>query len=603
MLNDALLAIRGLTIAFPGSSGPREVVHGIDLDVERGRVVALVGESGSGKSVSAMSVLRLLGPEARVGGQVLLDGTDVLGLDMTSLRVVRGGRVGMVFQEPMAAWNPVHTVGKQIQEAADAHGRTATSVTDLLASVGLDDPARIAASYPHELSGGQLQRAMIAMATSGEPELLIADEPTTALDVTVQAGILDLLRRMATERNLAILLITHDMGVVADLADDVAVMRDGTIVERGSVEGVLCTPRETYTQDLLAAVPQLPSVVERPSEVELPSVVELVETPRPSVVEPGERRPSVVEPGERQRAGRARPSVVEPGERQRARVETPSPDTVVADVSNVSVTFGATRSRWRGRDAVHALRGVDVTLHSGRTLGVVGESGSGKSTLGRTLTGLVTPTSGTVSLGATDLGSLSRRRRREVLRHVGIVFQDPGSSVNPKHRVADAIAEPLRLDGWSRDRIRTRVAELLESVDLEPSYAARFPHQLSGGQRQRVAIARALALNPQLLVADEPTSALDVSVQARVLELIRRLQHEHGFACLFISHDLAVVGAVSDEVAVMRDGQIVERGTTTQVMTAPEHAYTKSLLAAAPVPDPRAQRERRSSLLAQAAER
>ena len=290
--------------------------------------------------------------------------------------------------------------------------------------------------------------------------------------------------------------------------------------------------------------------------------------------------------------------MVEPGERQRARVETQPPETVVARVSEVAVTFGRTGSHWRTGDAVHALRGVDITLHRGRTLGVVGESGSGKSTLGRTLTGLVSPTTGTVHLGETDLGTISRRRRRELLRKVGIVFQDPGSSLDPKHRVAEAIAEPLKLDGWSRDRIRTRVAELLESVDLEPSYAARFPHQLSGGQRQRVAIARALALNPQLLVADEPTSALDVSVQARVLELIHRLQDEHGFACLFISHDLAVVGAVSDDVAVMRDGVIVERGTTHQVMTAPEHPYTRSLLEAAPVPDPRAQQERRQTVLA-----
>jgi peptide/nickel transport system ATP-binding protein len=269
---------------------------------------------------------------------------------------------------------------------------------------------------------------------------------------------------------------------------------------------------------------------------------------------------------------------------------------VVARVSDVEVTFGRTGSRWMtGADAVHALRGVDVTLHAGRTLGVVGESGSGKSTLGRTLTGLVTPTAGTVLLGDTDLGSISRRRRRTLLRRVGIVFQDPGSSLDPKHRVGEAIAEPLKLDRWSRDTIRSRVSELLESVDLEPSYAARFPHQLSGGQRQRVAIARALALNPQLLVADEPTSALDVSVQARVLELIRQLQQEHGFACLFISHDLAVVGTVSDDVAVMRDGTIVERGTTHQVMTTPEHPYTRSLLSAAPVPDPRVQRERRQT--------
>jgi peptide/nickel transport system ATP-binding protein len=553
-VTDPLLAIRGLTIAFPGPGhGPgREVVHGIDLDVERGRVVALVGESGSGKSVTAMSVLRLHGPDVGIGGQVLLDGTDLLGLDRAALRAVRGGRVGMVFQEPMAAWNPVHTIGRQIEEAAEAHaegrsrdrgdGGTSRLVEELLASVGLDDPARIAASYPHQLSGGQLQRAMIAMATSCDPEVLIADEPTTALDVTVQAGILDLLRRLAAERNMAILLITHDMGVVADLADDVAVMREGTIVERGKADAVLCSPRDPYTQGLLAAVPQLPQG----------------------------RDPSVAS--------------AEP-------VETTA---VVARVADGEVTYGRTRSRWHGgADTVRALRGVDVTLHRGRTLGVVGESGSGKSTLGRALTGLVTPDAGSVLLGDTDLGAVSRRRRRGLLRRVGIVFQDPGSSLDPKHRVGEAIAEPLQLDGWSRDKIRTRIAELLESVDLEPSYAVRYPHQLSGGQRQRVAIARALALNPQLLVADEPTSALDVSVQARVLELIRRLQREHGFACLFISHDLAVVGAVSDEVAVMRDGVIVERGTTRQVMTAPVHPYTVSLLAAAPVPDPRVQRERR----------
>ncbi len=556
-MSDPLLAIRGLSVAFPGSGrGTREVVHGIDLDVERGRVVALVGESGSGKSVTAQSVLRLHGPEVRVGGRVLLEGTDLLDLDRTALRAVRGGRVGMVFQEPMAAWNPVQTVGRQIAEAAEAHddprsrrdhgrGGTSARIHELLAEVGLDDPARIAAAYPHQLSGGQLQRAMIAMATSGDPELLIADEPTTALDVTVQAGILDLLRRLAVERRTAILLITHDMGVVADLADDVAVMRDGTIVERGPAEGVLCSPQDAYTRGLLAAVPQLPRT------------------------------------DDAQRADAPASSSAAPAE-------------TTARVSGLEVTFGAARSRWRGGgDAVHALRGVDVSLHAGRTLGLVGESGSGKSTLGRCLTGLVTPDAGSVHLGDTDLGAVPLRRRRALMRRVGIVFQDPSSSLDPKHRVADAISEPLRLDGWSRERIRTRVGELLESVDLEPSYAVRYPHQLSGGQRQRVAIARALALSPQLLVADEPTSALDVSVQARVLELIRRLQQEQGFACLFITHDLAVVGVVSDEVAVMRDGQIVERGSTRKVMTSPEHPYTASLLAAAPVADPRVQRERR----------
>jgi peptide/nickel transport system ATP-binding protein len=551
-MTDPLFAIRGLTVAFPDTRlGFREVVHGIDLDVDRGRVVALVGESGSGKSVTAQSVLRLHPPDVQVSGRVLLDGTDLLGLDATALREVRGGRVGMVFQEPMAAWNPVQTVGRQIAEATAAHaespcrrGGRFVRVTELLASVGIDDPARIAAAWPHQLSGGQLQRAMIAMAMSGDPELLIADEPTTDLDVTVQAGVLDLLRRLADEHGTSILLITHNMGVVADLADDVAVMGDGSIVECGSSEDVLVSPQNQYTRDLLADVPQLPQALDT--------------------------------------------TAVE------AAAATIGESSVVAQASGLAVTYGSTRSRWRGGgEPLHALRGVDLTLLRGRTVGLVGESGSGKSTLGGCLTGLIIPTAGSVRLGDTDLTALSPQRRRALTRSVGLVFQDPSSSLDPKHRVSDAISEPLRLDGWPRDRIRARVDELLGSVDLEPFYAHRYPHQLSGGQRQRVAIARALALSPELLVADEPTSALDVSVQARVLELIRRLQREHGFACLFISHDLAVVGAISDEVAVMRDGVIVERGSTTQVLTAPEHPYTITLLEAAPVTDPRIQRRRR----------
>ena len=542
-----LLRIRGLTVGFPDRRhGVREVVHGIDLDVHRGRILAVVGESGSGKSVTAQSVLRLHADGVQVGGRVLLDDVDVLGLGGAALRAVRGARVGMVFQEPMAAWNPVHRIGRQVVEALEAHGGVrgaapAERVLELLRSVGLDDAQRIASAYPHQLSGGQLQRAMIAMATSCEPELLIADEPTTALDVTVQAGILELLRRLADERGTAILLITHDMGVVAELADDVAVMREGRVVERGPVETVLLTPRHPYTKALLAAVPALPEAGSEPV--------------------PASR-------------GRDAP--------------------VVARLEGVRITYGTLRSRpWSGTAPVYAVRGVDVTLRSGETLGLVGESGSGKSTLGRCLTGLVRPAEGRALLDGHDLAAASRRRRRSLLREVGIVFQDPSSSLNPKRQVGHSIAEPLHLASWRASRIRSRVEELLNAVDLDPSYALRFPHQLSGGQRQRVAIARALALGPQLLVADEPTSALDVSVQARVLDLLRRLQCDLGFACLFITHDLAVVAAVADRVAVMRDGAFVEEGPTHRVMTEPEHPYTAQLLAAAPVADPRLQRHGR----------
>jgi peptide/nickel transport system ATP-binding protein len=529
----ALLRIRGLTVAFPDRQGPREVVHGIDLDVRRGRVLALVGESGSGKSVTAQSVLRLHPPDVRVGGRVLLGDDDLLTVDGPALRAVRGARVGTVFQEPMAAWNPVHRIGRQVEEALQAHGRarggSRATVLGLLASVGLDEPERIAASYPHELSGGQLQRAMIAMATGCAPELLIADEPTTALDVTVQAGILDLLRGLAA-RGTAVLLITHDMGVVADLADDVAVMHDGRVVERGPVEAVLGAPREDYTRSLLSAVPTFPE--------------------------------------DRSPAGR-------PGSREVVRLE------------QVGVRYG------RGAGAVQAVHGVDLTIRRGETLGLVGESGSGKSTLGRTLTGLVRPTEGRATLDGTDLTVSSPGRRRTLLREVGIVFQDPSSSLNPRHTVGRSIAEPLRLASVSGAVARARVADVLSSVDLDPGFAGRFPHQLSGGQRQRVAIARALVLRPQLVVADEPTSALDVSVQAHVLALLGRLQQELGFACLFITHDLAVVGAVADRVAVMRDGVVVEHGETAQVLHRPGHPYTAALLAAAPVADPQEQRVRR----------
>ncbi|AYG03661.1 dipeptide ABC transporter ATP-binding protein [Gryllotalpicola protaetiae] len=547
-----VVRVRELSISFAGAdgaSGAGRVVDSVGFDLVPGRVLALVGESGSGKSVTAMSVLGLLPESARVSGSVLLEGHELIGAPAAELRAIRGGRIGTVFQEPMSAFDPVYPIGRQIAEAIRVHrpgmrGRALRErVTELLRSVGLADAARIAASHPHELSGGQLQRSMIAMAISCDPIAIIADEPTTALDVTVQAGILDLLRGLRDTRNTAILLITHDMGVVADLADDVLVMRRGEALESGTVAEVFAAPRSPYTRGLLAAVPTL---------------AELSET----------------DAGGEVAADAAPPK------------ESADDPAVVLD--DASVVF-----RRRGI-AVRAVDGVGFTIGRGEVVGLVGESGSGKSTIGRALVGLVAVASGRVSVAGVELGRAGRGERRRARSRIGYVFQDPASSLNPRNTIADSIAEPFvlhtRLSAAER---AARVRELLEQVQLPADFAERYPHELSGGQRQRVAIARALALDPELLIADEPTSALDVSVQASVLELLKQLQAQHGFACLFISHDLAVVRRLADRVVVLYGGRVVEQGPAAEVLGAPSEPYTRRLLAAAPVADPAAQAQRR----------
>jgi peptide/nickel transport system ATP-binding protein len=529
----SLLKVSALDIAF----GDVQATRGVTFELRRGQVLALVGESGSGKSVTAMAVLGLLPGTATVTGNIELDGEELLGAPPARLRALRGGQIGTIFQEPMTAWNPVFTIGNQIEEAIRAHRALSHSavrarVRELLETVGLTDVDRIARSYPHELSGGQLQRAMIAMAISCDPMLLIADEPTTALDVTVQAGILDLLRDLRDRLGMAILLITHDMGVVADLADDAVVLRRGEVVEEAPVPRLFAAPAHSYTRELLRAVPSF-----QPSH------------------------------------------------------GTPPPADAVASLRDVVVEY-------QGRRHVRALDGVSLEIERGRVLGLVGESGSGKSTAGRALAGLVPVTSGTVLVEGTDLGRVSRRGMRDLRADIGIVFQDPASSLNPRRTVEDSIGEPLdvhrRLSAASR---RERVGELLEAVQLGPDFRARFPYEMSGGQRQRVAIARALALNPALLIADEPTSALDVSVQARILDLLESLRERFGFGCLFISHDLAVVGRLADRVAVMYQGKIVEQGPAAAVLNDPTDSYTRRLLAAAPVADPVEQASRRASRL------
>jgi len=527
----ALLQVENLGIRFDVGGDTLEATRDVAFELRRGHVLALVGESGSGKSVTAMSVLGLLPGTAHVTGGITLEGEELVGAAPERLRALRGGKVGTVFQEPMAAFNPVFTVGNQIGEALRTHRRlsraaTAGRVRDLLGVVGLDDPVRAARSYPHQLSGGQLQRAMIAMAISCDPVLLIADEPTTALDVTAQAGILDLLRELRGRLDMSILLITHDMGVVSTLADDVVVLNQGRVVERAPVAQLFADPRDDYTKALLRAVPTF-----------------------------GETRPA------------------------------PDDTTEVLSVREVVVDYPGRRG---GR--VRAVDGVSLHLGRGEVLGLVGESGSGKSTIGRVLAGLTPVVSGTALIGEVDIARLARRpwRNARALRgvrsEIGIVFQDPASSLNPRRTVADSIAEPLVLHrDLSAEERRKRVDELLDAVQLSSGMRDRFPHEMSGGQRQRIAIARALALNPALLIADEPTSALDVSVQARILELLRSLQDDFGFACLFISHDLAVVNQLAHRVAVMYRGKIVEEGPASSVLRTPRDPYTQRLLAAVPV--------------------
>lgn len=588
----AVFCLREFGVTFPAQGGEDVVAsQQINLDLIKGQVLALVGESGSGKSVTAMGALGLLSANALVSGSAVLDcchqNQELVGAAREILDQVRGEHVGVIFQEPTTALDPLFTIGDQIAEAIAIHGegkrkRTTlrqrravrTQVLNALSRAGLGgdqrETERIADSYPHQLSGGQLQRACIALATANNPSVLIADEPTTALDVTVQAEILDLLRQLASE-GVAVLLITHDMGVVADVADTVAVMRHGRIIERGDVRTIFASPSHDYTRQLLAAVPRLNSL-----------------------------RGGV---GSGAGAGVGVAAVSGDG---LAKVATVNSDGAASEGDGVASRAGDSGQPLvrienldvvyrNGRRQVHAVRGVSFDIARGQVLGLVGESGSGKSTIAGTLTGLVPIHSGSVQVDGLEVAGASGRKLRGVRSQTGIVFQNPASSLNPRRSVGASIGQPLQLHtNLTNAQRHQRVNELLEAVRLPASMAQRYPHEMSGGQRQRVAIARALALQPQLLIADEPTSALDVSVQAVVLELLASLQHELGFACLFVSHDLAVVEQVASQVVVLRQGQVVEAGKTTQVLSAPSDPYTQALVAAVPVPDPIIQAQRRA---------
>ncbi|WP_447943907.1 ABC transporter ATP-binding protein [Microbacterium aurum] len=536
--------IRHLDVTFATDGGDVHAVRGVSLDVRPGEVLAIVGESGSGKTVTARTILGLLPETALTQGAVVLDGIDVVGLDRDALRRVRGEKAAMIFQEPSTALNPVFTVGWQLIEGLRAHGKYSKAeakarAVDMLRRVGIPDPAKRVNDYPHQFSGGQKQRIVIAMALALDPAVILADEPTTALDVTVQAEILDLLRRLRDETGTAIVLITHNMGVVADLADRVAVMLNGEVVETGPVGQIFASPQHEYTKRLLAAVPR----------------VELVDRALPASADASAA--PVVE---------AKGLVIEyPG-----RLGSP--------------TFRA----------VHA---IDFAIRPGEVLGLVGESGSGKTTIGRAIAGLTPVAGGSLRVLGTEMRGVKERHFRARRKELGFVFQDPATSFNPLLTIAQCVAEPLIVHAGAKDAAdaRDRVDDLLEAVQLPKEFGDRFPHELSGGQRQRASLARALALDPKLLIADEPTSALDVSVQARVLDLFGELQDRFGFATLFITHDLAVVDLLAHRVVVLHKGRIAEEGATARVLGDPQDAYTRKLIASLPVPDPVAQAERRAA--------
>lgn len=537
--SDSVVDITGLTVDFEVDKQWVPAVKGVSLSVAKGEVLAIVGESGSGKSTTAMAIPALLPPSARVRGSVKLNGAELLGATNDELRAVRGKDVAVIFQEPMTALNPVYTIGWQIAEAVCAHKKMSRRqardrAVELLDLVDMPEPAKRVKHYPHQLSGGQRQRAMIAQALALDPGLLIADEPTTALDVTVQAEILDLMRDLRHRIDAGIILITHDMGVVADMADRITVMKDGEVVEQGDAEGIFHRAQQPYTRQLLASVPHLGATLHGRDE------------------------------------------------------SNPSPTDLALSVEHAVIEYPGKSGSFR------AVDDVSFTIGRGEVVGLVGESGSGKSTIGRAAVGLLRVTSGTICVAGQDISTANRKQLRDIRSKVGVVFQDPGSSLNPRWPIGQSIAEPLTLHtDMDRTQRESRVKTLLEQVQLPAAMRNRFPHQLSGGQRQRVGIARALALEPTLLIADEPTSALDVSVQATVLDLFAELQREHGFACLFISHDLAVVELVASRIAVLNRGRLAEFGSDAQVLTAPKDDYTKRLLAAVPVPDPEQQRIRR----------
>ena len=547
MSKDNVLEISDFNVDFWVDGVWYPAVIDMNLGLAAGKVTAIVGESGSGKSTTALGLMSLLASNARMEGSVKVKGEEMLNAKSSVLRSFRGKEVAYIFQEPMTALNPLYTIGFQIVETLRSHfdmgpKEAHTRALELITLVDIPNPEQSILKYPHQLSGGQRQRAMIAQALACDPALLVADEPTTALDVTVQAEILDLMRGLKDKLNSAILLITHDMGVVADMADDILVMKDGITVEHGTADQIFNNPKHPYTQQLLGAVPKLGSTKKRA----LPY----------------------------------------------SEAAKPAP---VLKLTDVTIEYPK-----RGRQpAFTAVKNFNLEIYPGEIVGLVGESGSGKTTVGRASIGLLPVKGGSIEIVGKEIAGADSKQLSAIRQHTGIVFQDPASSLNPRLPIGESIGEPLYLAGLAKGSdLARKVEELLDQVELPRSYRNRYPHELSGGQRQRVGIARALALTPDLLIADEPTSALDVSVQARFLELLQELQGKLNFACLFISHDLAVVDILSHRIAVMQNGLLVEEGDRDVILKNPKNDYTKRLISAVPVPDPKEQKIRREARLA-----
>jgi peptide/nickel transport system ATP-binding protein len=625
---DAVLEVRDLSVRFPSEAGTVEAVRGVSYRLKRGEVLGIVGESGSGKSVSAMAVLGLLPETAQVSGSIRLDGRELLGLHDDELSGIRGKAMAMVFQDPLSALTPVYSIGTQIVEALQIHSEISKDAAraravELLDLVGIPDPKRRVDAFPHEFSGGMRQRAMIAMAVANDPAVIIADEPTTALDVTIQAQILDVLKVAKEATGAAIVMITHDLGVVAGFADRVMVMYAGKPVETGTVDELYYHPRMPYTIGLLGSIPRIDEEGSKhalvPIEGNPPSLVNLpagcpfrarcpVEVPVCASVEPdlvpaaAGDHPSACHRRSELAAGTLTQAQVFPvpeiPQAAAARIDREQRPAVL-ELDGVHrhfpLTVGTVFKRRIG--TVRAVDGISFDIRSGETLGLVGESGCGKTTTLLEILNLADPSQGTIAVFGKRTGGLGRAERKALRKDIQVVFQDPAAALDPRLPVFDILAEPLQAHGWPKERIRPRVDELLRLVGLETGHASRFPAEFSGGQRQRIGIARALALDPKVVVLDEPVSALDVSIQAGVINLLDELKARLDLSYLFVAHDLSVVRHVADRIAVMYLGRIVEIGDTASVFHRPSHPYTQALLSAIPVPDPHKERERRRILL------
>lgn len=636
--NAPLLEITGLHVSFPSEDGRVHAVRGIDLTVRRGEVLALVGESGSGKSVTSTAVMGLLDETADITGSVCLYGTELLGRSDEYMSKVRGAQVSMVFQDPLSALTPVYTVGDQIVEALKVHNPDMPDAdadkraVELLDLVGIPNPEVRFKAYPHEFSGGMRQRAVIAIAIANNPDLIIADEPTTALDVTIQAQILDVLRTAQKETGAGVIMITHDLGVVAGMADRVAVMYAGRVVETGDVDDIFYRSRMPYTIGLLGSLPRLdakkdsalatlegapPSLLEAPTGCPFAprcpmAVAECLDGEPDLVPVRDDAVPSDSTAAELQRSACRRFPEIEKNNLDYMDI-FPVPSLKTADVMNLPhsqrpevlrvdglvkefpLMKGAVFKRRVG--TVHAVDGISFDVREGETLAIVGESGCGKTTTLMEVLNLQAPQDGKIVVLGRDTAAIRRAERKQIRRDLQVVFQDPMASLDPRLPIYDIIAEPLRANGWGKQQVGPRVEELMKLVGLEPSHANRYPRNFSGGQRQRIGIARALALEPKLLVLDEPVSALDVSIQAGVINLLDELRATLGLSYLFVAHDLSVVRHIADRVAVMYLGKIVEIGDVDAVFSAPAHPYTQALLSAIPIPDPAKERTRSRIIL------